>query len=117
MHRRSTTNDGILGAIPREGMWWWARTGSHQGPIPTSTSSPAPTILVPGGAIHRISWPQDSIIGRNPLQDGGKPVILSAAKDLTPGAARSFAALRMTIGAIARPLWLPFEPYVSLRSG
>src|SRR6266496_6856810 len=35
-------------------MWWWARTGSHQGPIPTSTSSPAPTIHGLGRAIRRI---------------------------------------------------------------
>ena len=35
-------------------MWWLARTGSHKGPIPTSTSSPAPTIHALGGSIRRI---------------------------------------------------------------
>jgi len=35
-------------------MWWWARTGSHKGPFPTSTSSPAPTIHELGVAIRRI---------------------------------------------------------------
>ena len=35
-------------------MWWWVRTGSHEGPIPTSTSSPAPTIYGLGGPIRRI---------------------------------------------------------------
>ena len=33
---------------------WWARTGSHKGPIPTSTSSPAPTIHGLCGPIRRI---------------------------------------------------------------
>ena len=33
---------------------WWARTGSHKGPIPTSTSSPAPTIHGLGGPIRCI---------------------------------------------------------------
>ena len=53
MLRRSTTNDEIRGAIPGEGMWW-ARTGNHKGPIPTSTSSPAPTIYGLGGPLRRI---------------------------------------------------------------
>src|SRR5712691_11548523 len=35
-------------------MWRWARTGSHKGPIPTSTSSPAPTIRGLCGPIRRI---------------------------------------------------------------
>jgi hypothetical protein len=35
-------------------MWWWARTGSHKGPIPSSTSSPAPTIRGLGGPIRPI---------------------------------------------------------------
>src|SRR6266852_3045719 len=35
-------------------MWWWARTGSHKGPNPTSTSSPAPTIHGLCGPIRRI---------------------------------------------------------------
>ena len=33
---------------------WWVRTGSHKGPIPPSTSSPAPTIHGLGGPIRRI---------------------------------------------------------------
>src|SRR5437588_1954689 len=51
----------IVGAIPcgqylsnKEKRWWWARTGSHKGPFPTSTSSPAPTIHELGVSIRRI---------------------------------------------------------------
>ena len=35
-------------------MWCEARMGSHQGPIPTSASSPAPTIHRLGGPLRRI---------------------------------------------------------------
>ena len=43
-------------------MWWRARTGSHKGPSPTSTSSPAPTI-------HGLCEPIRFIVGEPCLGD------------------------------------------------